>query len=262
MAAPFLGARLIGAIVLLATRRYQAVFGRYRPVVPEKELVIPARFNGPPGSANGGYTCGLLAGWIDGVAEVTLRAPPPLARPLRVVPDGSRAELRDGERLVADASAVAADLGLDIPSPVSVGAAEAASRRFAGFVAHAYSTCFVCGADRTDGLGIYAGPVEGREGLVAAHWTPVEEVSEVLVWAALDCPSGWAVDDFQREGLLLGRLAARIDALPTAGEAHVVVGWRRAIDGRKRFGGSAVFTADGELVALARSTWIQSRLLD
>ena len=82
-------------------------------------------------------------------------------------------------------------------------------------------------------------------------------MSELLVWASLDCPSGWAVDDFQREGILLGRLAARIDSLPTPGEPHVVIGWGRGIDGRKRYAGSALFTADGELLALARSTWIQ-----
>jgi hypothetical protein len=225
------------------------------------ELVIRGRFNGPPASANGGYACGLLAGFVDGVAEVTLRAPPPLDTPLAVVRHGSRVELRDGERLVAEASGVA-DLGLDAPEPVGLDAAEAASRGFAGFVKHAYSTCFVCGPDRSDGLGIYPGPVEGRDGLVAAPWTPPDEVSAVLVWAALDCPSGWAVDDFQREGLLLGRLAARIDALPTSGQPHVAVGWRRAIDGRKRHAGSAVFTAHGELLAQARSTWIEARLPD
>jgi hypothetical protein len=161
--------------------------------------------------------------------------------------------------VVAEASAVSSDLGLDVPEPVGVGAAVEASRRFAGFAEHAYSTCFVCGPARSDGLGIYAGPVEGRDGVVAAPWTPPGELSELLVWAALDCPSGWAVDDFQREGFLLGRLAARIDALPTPGRHHVVVGWRRAIDGRKRYAGSAVFTADGELLAQARSTWIEAR---
>jgi hypothetical protein len=230
--------------------------------VPKTELVIPARFNGPPGSANGGYACGLVAGQVDGVAEVTLRAPPPLDTLLTVVSDGTRVELRDGERLVAEARAADADLGLDVPEPVTVAAAKEASRRFAGFAHHAYSTCFVCGPDRSDGLAIYPGPVEGRDGLVAAPWTPPGQVSELLVWAALDCPSGWAVDDFQREGLLLGRLAARIDARPTPDEPHVVVGWRRAIDGRKRYAGSAVFTADGELLAQARSTWIQLRLPD
>ena len=201
----------------------------------------------------------MLAAHVDGVAEVTLRAPPPLGVPLDVVRDGERVELRDGERLVAEAAPVEGDLGLDVPAPVTVEEAAEASKGFAGFTHHAYSTCYVCGPDRSDGLGIYPGPVAGRERVVAAPWTPPAEVDELLVWGSLDCPSGWAVDDFQREGILLGRLAARIDALPTPGEPHVVLGWGRGIDGRKRYAGSALFTADGELLAQARSTWIQLR---
>jgi hypothetical protein len=223
------------------------------------ELVIPARFNGPPRSANGGYACGLLAEYVPGPAEVTLRMPPPLDTPLAVVEEGSQVELRHGERLVAEAEAVDPDLGLDVPDPVSVAEAAEASRRFAGFEHHAYSTCFVCGPNRSDGLGVYPGPVDARQTLVASPWTPPEGISELLVWAALDCPSGWAVDDFQREGFLLGRLATRTDALPVPGEPHVVVGWRRAIEGRKRLAGSALFTAEGELLAHARSTWIAPR---
>jgi hypothetical protein len=223
-------------------------------------VVIPARFNGPPGSANGGYACGVLAAHVDGVAEVTLRAPPPLGVALEVVWEDDHVELRRGAELLAEAERVEADLGPDVPAPVSVEEADDASTRFAGFLHHAYSTCFVCGPERTDGLGIYPGPVAGREdGLVAAPWTPPGDVSEALVWAVLDCPSGWAVDDFQREGILLGRLAARIAASPAPGEPHVVVGWGRGIDGRKRHAGSALFTVEGELLAQARSTWIQLR---
>ena len=43
-----------------------------------KSVVIEERFRGPPRSANGGYICGLLAAHIDGDAEITLLAPPPL----------------------------------------------------------------------------------------------------------------------------------------------------------------------------------------
>ena len=35
-------------------------------------VVIPRRFNGPPDSANGGYTAGLLGRALPGVSEVTL----------------------------------------------------------------------------------------------------------------------------------------------------------------------------------------------
>ena len=59
------------------------------------------------------------------------------------------------------------------------------------------------------------------------------------------------MDDFQREGVLLGRMATEIDRLPTPGEPHVVLGWRIGGDGRKRFAGSALLTGDGEVLARA-----------
>lgn len=242
---------------LRATRHLSASAGDTVPAV-DSEIVIPSRFNGPPGSANGGYASGLLAAHVEGEAEVTLRLPPPLDTPLAVVREGERVELRDGERLVAEAEPASLD-GLDVPAPVSLPEADLASRSFAGFVHHAYATCYVCGPDRSDGLSLYPGPVAGRDGLVATPWIPREDATPELVWAALDCPSGWAVDDFQREGILLGRLAVRILELPSAGEPHVVLGWPRGVEGRKRFAGSALFTAAGELLASARSTWIELR---
>jgi hypothetical protein len=224
--------------------------------LPES-LLIPGRYNGPPGSANGGYACGLVAAHVDGDVEVTLRLPPPLGTPMELVGSSGRIELRDGDRLVAEAEAV--ELDVEVPDPVSLPEADLAARDFAGFLHHAYATCFVCGPDRRDGLAIYPGPVAGRDGLVAAPWVPDSAVPPELVWAALDCPSGWAVDDFQREGILLGRLAVHIVELPRAGEPHVVIGWRRAIEGRKRLAGSALHTAGGDLLAFAASTWIELR---
>lgn len=220
-------------------------------------MIVPGRYNGPPGSANGGYACGLVAELLGGVAEVTLRLPPPLERELDVVRNDGRVEIRDGDTLVAEAEPVELDLG--VPAPISLEAAAEASTRYEGFVHHAYNTCFVCGPERQDGLRVYAGAVEGRPGLLASPWTPGEDVGPELVWAALDCPSGWAVDDFQREGVLLGRMAAAIDRLPTGGEPHVVLGWRIGADGRKRHAGSALLTSDGEVVARARSTWLVPR---
>jgi hypothetical protein len=220
-------------------------------------ITIPERFNGPPGSANGGYACGLVAALVDDDAEVTLRSPPPLATPLTVERAGARVAVRDGETLIAEAEPVL--LELDVPSPVSLAEAEAARPRYAGFRHHAYATCFVCGPERGDGLGIFAGPVEGSE-LVAAPWIPpAGRVADEIVWAALDCPSGWAVDEFSREGVLLGRLAARLVGSVVGGEPHVVVGWRIGEEGRKRYAGSAIFSADGELRAYARSTWLVPR---
>ena len=222
-------------------------------------ITIPGRFNGPPASANGGYASGLVAALLGGRAEVTLRVPPPLDRALAVVRYGEGVELWDGDAVVAEAVSLDG-FELELPSPVSVEEAAIASRGYAGFRAHAYETCFVCGPARDDGLGIFPGPVSGRS-VVAAPWTPSGEgpVADELVWAALDCPSGWAVDEFSREGVLLGRLAARLVAPVVGGETHVVLGWPVGEDGRKRFAGSAVFGADGSVRAFARSTWLVPR---
>jgi hypothetical protein len=219
-------------------------------------MIVPRRFNGPPHSANGGYACGLVAALLGGVAEVTLRRPPPLERGLEVQVhlDGDAADVRDGEELVAEGRKV--EFEVEVPTPVSLEEAEAASRDYAGFRHHAYPTCFTCGPKRDDGLAIFPGPVRGRPGVVASPWSPREEPTAEVVWAALDCPGGWAVDDFQREGVLLGRMSAHVLELPDVGEPAVVAGWRVGEEGRKRYAASALFRADGTVLAAARSTWI------
>jgi hypothetical protein len=219
-------------------------------------LVIEPRYAGPPRSGNGGYTCGLVAGFLDGPAEVTLRLPPPLGRPLRVERRDGRVELLDGEALVAEAAP--AEVELELPAPVSVADAEEAARRYPGFETHAFPDCFVCGPHRAEreGLRIFAGRV--RDELFAAPWTPDESRAE-LVWAALDCPGAIAVGFPDRGETLLGRLAVRIDGLPAAGEPHVVVAWPLGEDGRKLYAGTALLTAAGEPLARARATWIAPR---
>lgn len=220
-------------------------------------LTIPARYNGPRTSANGGYTCGVVAALLGEPAEVTLRLPPPLDRPLRVERAGGRVEVYDGDALVAEAAR--AEVDVDPPASVTPAEAEHAAAGYDGFREHAFPTCFVCGPERAegDGLRIFPGRVEGRE-LVAAPWTLRESRPE-LVWAALDCPGAFACGYDGRGELVLGRLAARIERLPAAGEPCIVVGWPLGEDGRKRYAGTAVFTDGGELLARARATWIQPR---
>jgi hypothetical protein len=219
------------------------------------ELVIERQFRGPTESANGGYTCGLLASLMHGSAEVTLRLPPPLERPLEVVVDGE-IELRDGEALVA--SATPAELDLDVPEPIAFEEAAAAALP-EGDKESTFPECFVCGWARSDGLGIYAGPVPGSE-LVAATWTPREEyVAPEFVWAALDCPGAYAVHSGERGMPVLGRLTARVQHLPHPGERCVVMAWPLGGEGRKLFAGTALFGADERLLGSARAVWILPR---
>ena len=218
------------------------------------ELKIDPRFNGPPGSGNGGYTCGLVAELVGEPAEVTLKHPPPLGRTLRF--DGSR--LWDGDTLVAEARP--ADVDVTPPEPVGLEEAARASERYPGFERHAFPTCFVCGPDRRegDGLRIFAGPVPGRD-LFAAPWVAAADVARPLVWAALDCPGAIAVGFPARGETVLGRFGARVDAVPEPGSRCVVVAWPLGEDGRKLYAGTALFSEAGEPLAVARATWIVPR---
>jgi hypothetical protein len=219
------------------------------------EVVIDRKFRGPTGSANGGYTCGLLASFLHGPAEVTLRLPPPLERPLEVTTDGA-VQLREGDSVVAEAAP--ADLDLELPDPISFEEAAAAALP-EGDKESAFPECFVCGWEREDGLRIYAGPVGGAE-IVAATWVPREDViSSEFVWAALDCPGAYAVEFGRRGNPVLGRLTARVEHLPHPGERCVVMGWPLGEDGRKLFAGTAVFGEDGRVLGSARAVWIMPR---
>ena len=242
-------------------------------------IVINKRYCGPPNSGNGGYVCGRLARHIPGGAEITLRAPPPLQRPLDVVAadDGScngSWELRDGATIVATGRIASIELGrLEKASFEEANAAELLTPIKPH--EHPLPTCFVCGPSRTpgDGLRIFAGPLARRSrdasAVLAATWTPDPTlaaddglVAPEFLWAALDCPTGYASSANQESGgcdrtpLLLGRMSARIEARPRPGERCVITAWATGRDGRKRMAEAAAHGEAGTLLAVARATWI------
>ena len=221
------------------------------------DVVIHERFRGPPESANGGYACGLVAQFIDGPAEVTLRSPPPLGRSLEVRPGVS---LWDGETLVAEGRAAGPLDPDDVPDPVGIEEARAATEHYEWMHGHPYPTCFVCGPDRTegDGLRVFPSPVAGRE-VYASPWTPEPDlVRDEFAWAVLDCQSGLVTNTFDGVGrVLLGRLTADLLGPVRAGEEHVAIAWPIERDGRKLHTGSALFTGAGEMLAHARAVWIE-----
>jgi hypothetical protein len=216
-------------------------------------LTFPHRYRGPLTSANGGYACGRLASLVDAEeVEATLRLPPPLDRALTVERDGDAVLLLDGDALVAEARP--APVGIEPAASVSLADADAAGKRHVREWTPDFRECYVCGA-RTDGLEVRPGLVSGREPL---HASPValREPGPEFVWAAIDCPGAYAVGAEGRGDIVLGRMTARVKRVPEVGEACVVTSWPLGEDGRKLFAGTALYVADGELLALAKQVWI------
>ncbi len=227
------------------------------------QIVIDRRFRGPPKSGNGGYVCGLLAAYVEGTAEVTLRLPPPIDTPLDIVRSDAGAKLMSGDKLVAEAQPIEIE-GDAPPAPSWDEAVAAAKRGVAERTNLQYNSCFVCGLDRGpgDGLCIFPGSLDGTK-TMAATWEPDTTVSDPdgvvppeIVWSALDCPSGFPY--IEATGIvILGRLAVKRIETVRRGERYVILGWRTGQDGRKLYSSSALYTESGKLCAVSKATWIQ-----
>ena len=230
-------------------------------------ITIDARYCGPPVSGNGGWAAGSLAEHIDGAAEVTLRRPPPLDRPLTISaePDG-RVTANDDAGLIMEARAVDGLGDLDLPAVTLAQATEAEDPTAAPYRDHPFPTCFVCGPDRSpgDGLRLHPGPVTGVAGLVATTWTPSaslagtdDRLDRRAVWAALDCPGGLA-HIFDGRLCVLGRLSVDIRSLPEIGTDYVVTGCAGEPEKRKLPAQTAIVDSrTGSALAVGRSTWIE-----
>lgn len=231
-------------------------------------VTIDPRYCGPPGSGNGGYTCGLTAQVLGpGPCEVTLTSPPPLGRALDLQARDEEARLTDAGTVVALARRCRLELDLP-PAPTYEHARSAAAafdlaryRR-----THAYPTCFTCGPDRDpgDGLGVFAAPAAGPVPYIWP-WVPQESyggtdgrVDERIVWAALDCPGAhaWIHSEPSLTGIVLGRMAAEVRARPSAGDRTVVGAWTLDRQGRKLHSAAALWSESGEALAWSRTTWI------
>lgn len=240
-------------------------------------LVVPARFCGPPRSANGGYVASRVASYV-GLTSVdetaphgrepravttVLRAPIPLDTPTLVTSDGGAVTVRLDDRLLAEATP--GELDTDPPEPVGYADAAAAGERYPGLLRHPMPTCFGCGIDRRpgDGVRLAVGPV--GDGRVAATWQPDTSllapgddggpVPAEFAWTVLDCAAAWAWD-FATEPALLGTMTGIVDEAPYAGERCVVVATVLGREGRKIHTASALYDADGRVLGRAQSVWI------
>jgi hypothetical protein len=234
-------------------------------------LTIPARFNGPPSSGNGGVTAGRLGLALSSTApvRVTLLKPPPLDVAMTLTrEDGTLTASVDGLDIAR--AELAAEVGEPV-EPVAFADAVMAAARYDGLNGHPFPTCFVCGIARPDrdGLEVFAGPVGEDHHRTAAPFVPRPEhtadahhaeigthIGPDLVWAALDCPGGWTIGLPERPAVL-GRMTAQVFDVPAVGEHCVVVGVLDDWQGRKAFTRTTAYGADGRELGRAAAIWIE-----
>ena len=224
-------------------------------------FIVPSRFCGPPDSGNGGYACGLLAKETGGVVECTLRMPVPLQAALEFERTQAGGVLRHNGNIVVEASSASIDV--TPPAPVSLRTATEAMQHSPALDAcHPFPTCFVCGPKRRihDGLRIFPAPAGD---VYVAAWTPDAEFGDdhqhlrpEFLWAAMDCPTGFASGFPVAGKLVTGRLAVQQLKPIRTGRGCVLMSWPLAIEGRKHFSAACLYQ-DDQLCAIARATWIR-----
>ncbi len=234
-------------------------------------LLVPYRFQGPPGSGNGGWCSGALSAFLPGAAAVQVRlgAPPPLAVAMPVELTGGPGSRRaavtgpDGPALSATEVSPAAAAALTVVPPVDLDLAHEAARRYDGAVEHPFPTCFVCGTDRFpgDGMRLTPGALRGRPDETACTWVPDDTVDLAQTWAAMDCPGAWSARMSGRT-MVLGTMTAVVHRVPDPGERCVVTGRGMGTQGRKTRTAATLWSpapghpGGAELLATAEHVWI------
>jgi hypothetical protein len=228
---------------------------------------IARRFCGPPDSGNGGYSSGSLASLLLGACECTLRKPIPLERDLSAENSDGRARLLDGAELIIEAVPTVIELAPQ--QPISFDQAERAAAASPAFQNHPFPTCFTCGPQRIrgDGLRIFPGRLPGTNqniDLFAAPWIPDSSLTSggvvvrpEFVWAAMDCPTGFAAGFPWKGTLVTGRLAVQQVQPVYPDRPYVIMSWSSGSEGRKFHAAAALYGPGGELCAKARATWIK-----
>ncbi len=127
-----------------------AVSAARRHRVTGQQLGLPGRFCGPPGSANGGYACGVVGSALAHRVEVTLHVPPPLEVELSLEVGGGTSHLLAQGVLVASAREV--DVAVPTAPPPSFERVLEASAQFdldSYSRSHAYPGCLGGGLGKT-----------------------------------------------------------------------------------------------------------------
>lgn len=230
-----------------------------------KTIKISDKYNGPPGSGNGGYVAGVMACVVDApCVTVRLRVPPPLQKELKVTLEGFRYLLHDGDILVAEA--IADELDMNVPFVPTIEEAVECSKRYPGFERHAFPRCYVCGPGRAlhDGLRLFTG-ANMEKSYVAAPFDTFPDLFDSSgymlteqICAALDCPGAYAISQIDEEKVLvLGQITVKVIEPILTTDQLIVAGWFLGKERKKNFSGTAIIDSFGRVKAIAKATWIE-----
>jgi len=230
-------------------------------------MIVAEQFRGPPHSGNGGYVGGLMSTRIAGAATVVLRAVIPLKTPLRLQnKDGVYCLLSPDNTVIGEAHAALGETLRTPSKPPSYADASLAGARFPGLERMFHPVCFCCAPQLDEGYGlrVFVGQTNGApDGHVSGAWSAHPNFADKdrlappeVVWAALDCPGSVAWLVKQGDVGLLGTMTCKILRRPAVGDRCIITAWPIEQSGRKRISGTALFTADGELLAHSHQVWI------
>ena len=225
------------------------------------EFSIDATYNGPAGSAHGGTAAGRFAAAVDSkAATVRLHQPIPLGRPMRSMGGTHKSAFYSDGRLIATVRPLSGPLTTAQFGRLAAAEVNDAERNWLDIRdgEHMAPTCYACGHHRHDGLGLRPGPI-AETGLAATSWNPgIEgEVPDWLVWAALDCPTGFpALRKVERdEAVVTGQLSVQIlDHVRGDGD-YQLIGRRIGGEGKKHSTEAALVDERGVAVAVASAIW-------
>jgi hypothetical protein len=259
-------------------------------------MLTPSGLDGPPGVLQGGLAAGLaidVARAVDPhraplhAVSARLKAPTRLDVPTvaRVRPAGTvgwyEVEVwQDGQPTVVSTVELT---GQDEMNDVADLVALAAGPPPPMAPDPLFSTCFVCGVDATHPLALRTPPAYVASDRLSVPWVPDErlasgtrspsgngtaadrvgEVSELIVTAALDCPSAWATIGAAREAGYTGALLGSV-RIQFAGPVEVldpvrVTAQLDAVHGRKLQARSAVIDSDGRVLAVCDALHVAVR---